>query len=282
VATKEKGAARELKLGDHRLKLDRTLIMGILNVTPDSFSDGGLYAEAEAAFTCAKKMVEEGADIIDVGGESTKPGASPVSEDEELRRVLPVIERLTSSLAVPVSIDTVKPEIARRCLAAGAVMVNDTQGLRDDEMLQAVVESGAAVVIMHMKGTPETMQEQAAYADLVSEVRSFLIGQAGRARGAGVHTVLVDPGLGFAKTAEHNLEILNRLEEFTDLGYPLLIGPSRKAFIGVLTGAPAGGRLGGTLAAVTASVLKGVSVVRVHDVAACKQATMVAEAIRNG
>jgi dihydropteroate synthase len=269
-----------LRLGPHRLPLDRTLVMGILNVTPDSFSDGGQHLDAAVAVARALTMVEEGADIVDVGGESTRPGAPPVSADEELRRTLPVIEAIAAELSVPVSIDTVKPEVARACLAAGAVMLNDIQGLRDPAMVGAAAEAGAAVVIMHMKGTPRTMNDEAVYDDLIAEVCGFLRAQAAKARDAGIETVIVDPGIGFAKNGGHNLTVLRNVDAFASLGYPLLMGPSRKRFIGELTGAPAGGRVSGTLAAVTACVLGGAGIVRVHDVAACKQAVAIADAIK--
>ncbi len=255
--------------------------MGVLNVTPDSFSDGGRHADAASAIARARVMAAEGVDIIDVGGESTRPGAPPVSLDEELRRVLPVVEAIATEMEMPLSIDTVKPAVAQRCLQAGAVMVNDTQGLRDPAMLDVVAASGAAVTIMHMKGTPQTMADEAVYDDLIGEVREFLERQAKRATEAGIETVVVDPGLGFAKTGGHNLTILSRLHELATLGYPLLIGPSRKRFIGELTGAPADQRVPGTIAAVTASVFNGANILRVHDVAECKQAIIVAEAIRD-
>ena len=275
-----RGQSASLTLGRHELPLSRTLIMGVLNVTPDSFSDGGFFIDPHAAITHARAMAAEGADIIDVGGESTRPGAAPVPLEEELRRTLPVVEAIVSALDVPVSIDTVKPEVARRCLRAGATMVNDIQGLRDPAMLEAVAEANAAVTIMHMKGTPQTMANEAVYDDLIREVREFLATQAALAEEAGIQTVVVDPGIGFAKTGEHNLVILRRLGELATLDYPLLVGPSRKSFIGALTGMPADERLGGTVAAVTACVLNGANIVRVHDVGVCRQAVIVAEAIK--
>ncbi len=273
--------SQSIRLGTHLLPLDRTLVMGVLNVTPDSFSDGGLYMDAPTAIERAQRMVDEGADIIDVGGESTRPGgAEPVTADEELRRVLPVLEAIAPMLGVPVSIDTVKPEVARRCLDAGAVMVNDVYGLREQAMVETVAAAKAGVVIMHMKGTPRTMASEAVYDDLLGEVRDFLEERAVLAKAAGIETIVVDPGIGFAKTGEHNLTVLNGLETFAELGYPLMVGPSRKRFIGELTGAAPDDRLGGTVAAVTACVMGGANIVRVHDVAACKQAVTVADAIR--
>jgi dihydropteroate synthase len=270
-----------LRVGTHLLPLDRTLVMGVLNVTPDSFSDGGQHFLAARAIERAQRMAAEGADIIDVGGESTRPGgAHPVSADEELSRVLPVIEAIAGKLPVPISIDSVKPAVAKRCLDAGAVMVNDVYGLREPEMVEIAAAARAAVVIMHMKGTPQTMASEAVYDDLIEEVRQYLVERAALADAAGIETVIIDPGIGFAKNGAHNLTVLNNLPCFADLGYPLLVGPSRKRFIGELTGAPANDRLGGTIAAVTACVMGGANIVRVHDVAACKQAVIVADAIR--
>ena len=273
--------SRHLRLGTHVLPLSRTLVMGVLNVTPDSFTDGGLYADVPSALAHAREMAADGADIIDVGGESTRPGAEPVPLDEELRRVLPVVEALVGELDVAVSIDTIKPDVAQRCLRAGAVMVNDTSGRSDAAMLGVVADAGAALAIMHTKGTPQTMAREAVYDDLMGEVRDFLGRRAASARDAGIETVVVDPGLGFAKTAGHNLAVIRRLGEIAALGFPVLIGPSRKAFIGALTGMPPDGRLAGTIAAVVGSAMAGADIVRVHDVAACKQALAVADALRH-
>jgi dihydropteroate synthase len=259
----------------------RTLIMGVLNVTPDSFSDGGRYFDRQQAIEHARTMVAEGADILDIGGESTRPGAGPVSAEEELRRVLPVVETLAAEVDVPISVDTLKPEVADRCLAAGADIVNDVQGLREPAMMDAAARHRAAVIIMHMKGTPRTMTNEAIYADLIGEVSDFLTAQAESARTAGIETVIIDPGIGFAKNMHHNLMVLRHVDAFVALGYPVLIGPSRKRFIGDVTGRPADDRVAGTLAAVTAAVLGGAAIVRVHDVAPAKQAVQVAEAIRH-
>jgi dihydropteroate synthase len=253
--------------------------MGVLNVTPDSFSDGGKHGDAHSVIEHAKRLVDEGADIIDVGGESTRPGAVVVRVEEELQRVESAIETISKELGVPVSIDTCKPEVAERCIAVGASMINDVTGLRDDGMLEVVRRTGAAVTIMHMKGTPRTMSFEAIYDDLIGEVRAFLAEQAAQAIRAGAQTVIVDPGLGFAKNSQQNLTLLNNLDAFADLGYPLLVGPSRKRFIGELTGATVDDRLPGTIAAVVKCVLAGVPIVRVHDVASCKQAITVTEAI---
>jgi dihydropteroate synthase len=270
---------KALRLGNYELPTNRTLLMGVLNVTPDSFSDGGLYLDTAAAVDQAFRLAADGADIIDVGGESTRPGAAPVSTDEELRRVAPVIEAIAASLKVPVSIDTRNADVARRCMEAGATMINDVTGLRDAAMLDAVRGTGASVTIMHMKGTPQTMATSNQYYDMLAEIAAYLVAQASNAVAAGAQSVIIDPGLGFAKDTNQNLELLNNLNSFTDLGYPLLVGPSRKRFIGELTDAAADDRGPGTIAAVVKCVQAGVDIVRVHDVAACKQAIIIAEAI---
>jgi dihydropteroate synthase len=251
-----------------------------LNVTPDSFFDGGRFFEADAAVAQARKLVEDGADIIDIGAESSRPGSDPVPEEEEWARLKPVLEPILSDVKIPISVDTCKPGVAERALALGAHMLNDITGLRDPAMIDAAVRHRAAVVIMHMKGTPKVMQQEAEYDDVVSEVREFLARQAREAERAGIRDIVIDPGIGFAKTARHTVEILRRLREFTTLGYPVLAGPSRKSFIGRLTGAPAEERLEGTIAAVTAAILHGARIVRVHDVKECKHAAQVADAIR--
>ena len=273
-------SARTLLCGPHTLALDRTLIMGVLNITPDSFADGGRYLEPAKAVDRARRLVDEGADVLDIGGESSRPGSDPTPVDEELARVSPVIERLASELKTPLSIDTYKPAVAERCLALGASMVNDIRGLRDPAMVDVVARSGVPAIIMHMRGEPKTMQQDVSYDDVVLEVKAFLSRQAQRAGEAGVRQMILDPGIGFGKTAEHNLEILRRLREFKDLPYPVLVGPSRKSFIGKLTGAAVGDRLPGTLAATAIAVLNGADIVRAHDVAECKQAVAIAEAIR--
>jgi dihydropteroate synthase len=270
---------KALRLGNYELPTNRTLLMGVLNVTPDSFSDGSLYLDTATAVDQAFRLAADGADIIDVGGESTRPGAAPVSTDEELRRVAPVIEAIVASLNVPVSIDTRNADVARRCMEAGATMINDVTGLRDAAMLDAVRGTGASVTIMHMKGTPQTMASSNQYYDMLAEIAAYLVAQASKAVAAGAQSVIIDPGLGFAKDTNQNLELLNNLNSFTDLGYPLLVGPSRKRFIGELTDAAADDRVPGTIAAVVKCVQAGVDIVRVHDVAACKQAIIIAEAI---
>jgi dihydropteroate synthase len=257
--------------------------MGIVNATPNSFSDGGRYLAPEAAVAHAERLAAEGADLVDLGGESTRPGAPPVPVDEEVRRVVPVVEALRArGFALPISIDTSSPEVARRALAAGADLVNDVRGLADPALARVVAEAGAPVVVMHMRGTPATMDGLATYADLLGEVKAELRQALGRAAAAGIpdERIVLDPGLGFAKTPAQSLELLARVGELRALGFPLLVGPSRKRFIGQVTGAPVEDRLAGTLAAVTACVLAGVELVRVHDVAAARQAALVAAALR--
>ncbi len=258
----------------------RTLLMGILNVTPDSFSDGGRYLDAQRAVERGLAMVAEGADLIDIGAESSRPGSEPVTEAEEMARLMPVLESLRSKTDVPISIDTQKPNVARRSFEAGAAVLNDIRGLRDPEMLQVAAESRASVVLMHMRGTPRTMQRDTAYGDVVSDVGKFLRLQAMAARQAGIEEIAVDPGLGFGKSAKQNFEILARLREIEALGFPVLIGPSRKSFLGSLcSGLPTEDRLEGTLAAVAVGVANGASIVRVHDVEPCRRVLEVVDAI---
>jgi len=258
-------------------------LMGIVNATPDSFSDGGRFLDADAAVAHALRLAEEGADLVDVGGESTRPGAPPVPEAEELRRVVPIVERLRArGFSLPISVDTAKGGVARAALAAGADLVNDVSGLSDPDLGSAVAAAGAPIVLMHMRGTPADMQTRADYGDVAAEVAAELEGALARAVAAGIarERTIVDPGIGFAKTAEQSVELLARVGDLRRLGRPLLVGPSRKSFIGKLTGAPVAERMPGTIAAVTACVLAGVEILRVHDVAACRQAARVAAALR--
>jgi dihydropteroate synthase len=258
-------------------------LMGIVNATPNSFSDGGRFLDAERAVEHALRLADEGADLIDLGGESTRPGAPPVDAPEEIRRVVPVIERLRArGFALPISIDTCKAPVARAALAAGADLVNDVTGLADPALAAVVAEARAPAVLMHMRGSPADMASRAVYGDVVAEVVAELSAGLARAEAAGVarERIILDPGIGFAKTADQSVTLLAHLEALRKLARPLLVGPSRKSFIGALTGAPVGDRLPGTLAAVTACVLAGVEVVRVHDVAAARQAAAVAAAIR--
>ncbi|MGH7856654.1 MAG: dihydropteroate synthase, partial [Candidatus Binatia bacterium] len=260
----------------------RTALMGVLNTTPDSFSDGGRYHSLEAAVGRAREMVDEGADLIDVGGESTRPGASEVSVDEEIRRTAPVIERI-GALGVPVSIDTRKATVAKAALDAGAVMVNDVSGgTFDPAMPPLAADRRVPVVLMHTRGTPQTMDSLASYGDVVAEVRSELAERVAAARHAGVeeNRILLDPGLGFAKTPEQSLELLRRIDELHQDGFPLVVGPSRKRFVGHVLGTEVEDRLEGTLAAVAWCAAHGVAVVRVHDVRAVRRVVDMTEAIR--
>jgi dihydropteroate synthase len=259
------------------------LIMGIVNVTPDSFSDGGKFLDPQVAVAHALQLVAEGADLIDVGGESTRPDAALVSEAEELRRVLPVIERLAEGVKVPISIDTMKPSVARAALGAGASLVNDVAAHRaDPEMWRVVAEAGAGYVVMHMQGTPQTMQHKPHYDDVVAEVNGFLGDRLERLQEAGVtaEQVVCDPGLGFGKTVEHNLQLLGALGSFTKWNRPLLLGASRKSFLRAFaSGTMAGVRLPGSLACACWGVARGANIVRTHDVEATRQALRVTEAL---
>lgn len=263
----------------------RTYVMGVVNVTPDSFSDGGKYVSAEAAIAHGLKLAESGADVLDVGGESTRPGSRPVSVEEELARVLPVIEGLRARTQVPLSVDTTKAAVAREALKAGAALINDISGFRfDPELPRVVAEAGAACCLMHIQGTPETMQQAPAYEDLLDEVLAFLEEGVARAVAAGVArgSIVVDPGIGFGKTMGHNLFLLRRLGDLRVLGLPVLVGTSRKGFLGTLTGGkPASERLSATLGSVAAvAALGGADFVRVHDVAEARDALAVVDAIR--
>lgn len=259
----------------------RTYVMGILNVTPDSFSDGGRYFSLDSAVEHAMKMVEDGADIIDVGGESTRPGSEPVPVEEELRRVVPVIKEIVKRVDVPVSIDTYKSEVARQALDNGASIVNDISGLRFDEKMADVVASyKASVVIMHIKGTPKTMQQNPMYDDVVSEIYNYLSESVEIARKAGIGQIIIDPGIGFGKRLIDNLEIIRRLREFKSLGYPILIGVSRKSFIGNILNLPVEERLEGTAGAVAVSVWNGANIVRVHDVKEIVRVVKIVDAIK--
>jgi dihydropteroate synthase len=258
------------------------LVMGIVNVTPDSFSDGGRFAAEDAAVSHGLDLVQQGAELLDIGGESTRPGALPVSEAEELRRVIPVIERLAAQANVPLSIDTMKPSVARAALASGASFVNDVAANRnDDAMWRVVAETGAGYVAMHMQGLPQTMQSQPTYSDVARDVEDFFKDRMRRlnAVGVSVDQVVFDVGIGFGKTLEHNLQLLAALRSFTKLGRPLLLGVSRKSFIGALTGAGVNERLAGSLAATCLAVESGVQIIRTHDVAETVQAVRITEAI---
>jgi dihydropteroate synthase len=262
---------------------DRPLIMAILNVTPDSFSDGGRYMDAERAIARGRELVEAGADLIDVGGESTRPGAAPVKADEELRRVEPVIAALAGDGRAVISVDTSKAAVARRALEAGARVVNDITALNGDAgMADLVAETGAGVVLMHMRGTPRTMQDNPRYEDVVREVREFLAARVDAAarRGVDPDCIAVDPGIGFGKSVEHNVALLANLAACRAGGRPLVVGASRKRFLGALTGRDVAGRLAGSLAAAVCAAMHGADVLRVHDVAESLDAVRVAAALR--
>jgi dihydropteroate synthase len=269
-----------MKCGGYTLSFNRTLLMGVVNVTPDSFSDGGLFFDVETAVTHAKDLVRDGADIIDVGGESTRPGSVPLTAKEEIKRVLPVVTRLTHELSVPISIDTYKPEVAKACLREGTHIVNDITGLDNPAMAALIAKHNVPVIIMHMQGTPTDMQNHPSYHDVIAEINTFFHERITRARDKGINKIIVDPGIGFGKTLEHNLLILKHLDAFATHQCPLLVGPSRKSFIGTITGLPPQERLEGTLAAMTIAVMNGAQIVRVHDVKECKRAMQIVDAIK--
>jgi len=271
---------KPIQCKNYTLNLTKTLLMGILNVTPDSFSDGNLFLDPNKAIKRAKQMVKGGADIIDVGGESSRPGSEPVSEEEELRRVSQIIKKLEDQIKVPISVDTYKPKVAEECIKSGASIINDINGLRNEEMSKVVAKYKVPVVIMHMKGSPKTMQENPEYKNVVKEIKEFFSRQIKKAKKAGIKDMIIDPGIGFGKTTEHNLEILKNLNKFKELKCPILIGTSRKSFIGNITGLPVNERLEGTLASIAIAVMNGANIVRVHDVKECKRALMVADALR--
>jgi len=272
-----------MKWNRGRLDFDRTLVMGVLNLTPDSFYDGGKHLDAKVALQRAIQMVDEGADIIDIGGESTRPGAEEVAPDEELRRVMPLIRELVPSTDALISIDTRHWQVAQEALAKGVDMINDVTGLRNPEMAGLAAETGAPVIVMHMQGDPKTMQAAPDYEDVVGDISLFFNEQLDSAMAVGVDRdrVILDPGLGFGKTIEHNLQILDRLREFRSLGLPILVGASRKGFIGKVSGME-GGRLEGSLAAASAAILNGANIVRVHDVKETVRAVRMIDAIRGG
>lgn len=261
----------------------RVHVMGILNVTPDSFSDGGSFFDRSAAVDRALQMVEEGADIIDIGGESTRPGAGDVAPAEELERVVPVVEAVAAATGVAISIDTTKALVAKAALDAGAVIVNDISALRfDPAMAEVVASSGAGVVLMHMQGRPRTMQSNPTYTDVVEDVAAELSGWAGRALDAGIvgEQIVLDPGIGFGKTREHNLLLLKSLDRLTRLGYPVLVGASRKSFIGTTLDLPVGERVEGSAAVVAWAAAQGAAIVRVHDVRHMVRVVRMIDAIR--
>ncbi|MBS1199428.1 MAG: dihydropteroate synthase [Proteobacteria bacterium] len=271
-----------LNCGAHTLDLSSPVVMGVLNVTPDSFSDGGSFLDPEEAIRQARRMAGEGAAIIDVGGESTRPGAEPVEVSDELDRVLPVVRALTAELGVPVSVDTSKPEVMEAALAAGASMINDVLALQEPGAIGVMAGSQAAVCLMHMQGRPRSMQSDPRYDDVVRDVHQFLSERVRACETAGIDRsrIVVDPGFGFGKTLEHNLALLAALDDFARDGLPVLAGLSRKSLVGQLTGRPAGQRLAGSVALAAIAASHGASIIRAHDVAATVDAVRVAAAVR--
>jgi dihydropteroate synthase len=273
-----------LRCADKTVDLSAPRVMGVLNVTPDSFSDGGRYLSVEAAVEHGVRMAAEGAAFIDVGGESTRPGAAAVDADEEARRVLPVIGRLRDLTPAVISVDTSKPQLMRAAAAAGAGLINDVRALQAPEALAAAAHSGCAVCLMHMQGEPRTMQRSPHYDDVVGEVRQFLAARVRACRDAGLaaERLVVDPGFGFGKTLEHNLQLLRRLTELVADGVPVLAGLSRKSMLGTLTDRPAGERLAGSVALAVIAALAGARIIRAHDVAATVDALTVVSALKRG
>lgn len=273
-----------LLCGDKTLDLTHPCVMGVLNVTPDSFSDGGRYFDPGRAIEHAHRLVEQGAAIIDIGGESTRPGAPPVDTEDELRRVLPVIRAVAMKVSVPVSVDTFKPEVMRAAVEEGATLINDVRALQSPGALAAAASTRAGVCLMHMQGEPRTMQIEPRYVDVVREVREFLKGRLEDCVRGGIRRerIAIDPGFGFGKALQHNLALLNGLSEFTDLGVPVLAGLSRKAMLGTILGKPADQRLHGSLALAVIAVLKGARIIRAHDVAETVDAVKVAAAVLEG
>lgn len=272
----------EFQLKGQRLGLERPLLMGIVNVTPDSFFDGGQFCDPQRAVAHALRLVEEGADLLDIGAESTRPGALPVDEQEERRRLVPVVAAVAKAVSVPISVDTSKAEVARAAIDAGAIMVNDVTALRGDSaMVGVVAQAGVALVLMHMQGTPDIMQHAPRYDDVVGEVAQFLAERVRYAIDHGVarDRIVVDPGIGFGKTLGHNLDLLANLRVFAELGYPLLVGPSRKGFIGQLTDQSVEACGWGTAGVVALAVEQGATILRVHDVGPMKDVAKVAVAI---
>jgi len=260
----------------------RTYVMGILNVTPDSFSDGGRYLNIEQAIEHGQKLVEDGADFIDVGGESTRPGSESVSIEEEIRRVIPVIESLAKKTSIPISIDTCKSDVAEAALQVGATIVNDISAMTfDTKMALVVAKHQASVVLMHIKGMPKNMQMNPSYNNVTEDVKQFLREQLEEATKAGITQIMIDPGIGFGKKFEHNIQLLKELKTFTSLGYPLLVGVSKKSFLSAILNLPPNERVEGTAAAVTASILNGANIIRVHDVKEMKRVAMVSDALKS-
>lgn len=265
-----------LNCGKYKLSLERPLIMGVLNVTPDSFSDGGQFLSSTAAIEQGFRLIEEGADLLDIGGESSRPGALPIMVEEELNRVMPILEKLVKT-NIPVSIDTYKPEVMKMALAAGASLVNDIWALRQPGALEIIAQSDCGICLMHMQKNPTTMQFNPHYQDVVSDVFDFLQARVNTLLAHGIKSsrIVIDPGFGFGKSLEHNLALLSQLEHFNEMHMPLLVGLSRKSMIGALVGKTINDRIAGSIAAALVAVMKGAKILRVHDVAATKQALKV-------
>jgi dihydropteroate synthase len=274
----------QLRCGSTLLDLTRPKVMGVLNVTPDSFSDGGRYLRLGPALEHAQAMIEGGAAIIDVGGESTRPGAAAVSVEEELRRVIPVIEHLARAGRAIICVDTSRPEVMRAAAAAGATLINDVRGLRHPGALAAAAGSGCAVCVMHMQGEPQTMQHRPRYEDVVAEVKQYLQGRVAACEDAGIgrDRIVIDPGFGFGKTVAHNLALVRQLPDFVSLRLPVLMGMSRKSTIAAITGRPGDDYLAGSVALAVAAVLRGAHIIRAHDVAQTVDALKVAHAVQAG
>ena len=272
-------AASAWKIRGGVLSLDKTLLMGIVNVTPDSFSDGGKYFDPRLALAHANRLIVDGADILDLGGESTRPGAQEVSEEDELKRILPVLESLVKQTDVAISIDTTKPKVARECLRLGAHIINNVSGFCSGEMAEIIAKTGAGIVLMHSRGNSKTMQSMARYEDVVFDVMTELRQSINECLRLGVQAaqIVADPGIGFAKTAEHNFQLLRNLEKFHELNYPILLGASEKSFLGAATGKPAGERGYATAAVTALGVAKKIQIMRVHDVKATRDVVRVAE-----
>ncbi len=271
-----------LNIGAHKFDFsERTFFMGVLNVTPDSFSDGGLHNNVEDALNHSLSLEKQGADIIDVGAESTRPGSSSVSVQEEIDRVIPVLKIISKQVKVPISIDSYKPKVIEEALRHGASIINDITGLADADVRKIVVKGQVPVIIMHIKGTPQNMQKEPCYDDVVQEVYDFLKKQSDKVIDEGLDRskVIIDPGIGFGKTVDHNLKLLSNLAKFKELGFPVLIGTSNKSFIGALTGAEVDNRLPGTIASNCSAVAGGANILRVHEVAQVRQAVQVTEAV---
>ena len=276
-------ANRFLRCGSHTLDLSQPIVMGILNVTPDSFSDGGRFIDSSQALDHAQRMLEAGAAIIDIGGESTRPGAADVSEEEELRRVIPVVDALATRFSVPISVDTSKPAVMTAAVEAGATLINDVRALREPGALEAAARTDAAVCLMHMQGQPRSMQLEPHYDDVVAEVKAFLLERAAACEAAGIarDRLVIDPGIGFGKRVEHNLALLAHLPALAESGLPLMVGVSRKSMFQVLLARRVEQRLAGGLAMATAAALSGAAILRVHDVAETVDAVKVVQALRN-